>query len=169
MTYIPYRLSEDENLIIGVIEAGDVPADIPEITVPGLMGRTIADSTYDWAFVSVPQAHINGRAVLQSRGKGLGGSSIVRGRTRIYDTYDIHVHALLKINFMGPFRPSRLEYDALEGLGNKGWNWENLLAYMKKGENTFPSELSPEEAKRYAANPKDAFHGINGAFCLFYL
>lgn len=33
---------------------------------------------------------------------------------------------------MGLFRPSKIEYDALEGLGNKGWNWENLLGYMKK-------------------------------------
>ncbi|KAH9481557.1 Dehydrogenase mpl7 [Psilocybe cubensis] len=136
------RLSEDENLVVGVIEAGGVPADIPEITVPGFMGRIIGDPTYDWAFLSVPQAHAKGRTVLQPRGKGLGGTSI--------------------INFMGLFRPSRAEYDALEGLGNKGWNWENLLGYMKKGENTFPSRLSPEDAKIYAANPKEKYHGVDG-------
>jgi choline dehydrogenase-like flavoprotein len=38
----------------------------------------------------------------------------------------------LKNNFLGMFRPSREEFDALEKLGNKGWNWESLLGYMKK-------------------------------------
>ncbi len=30
------------------------------------------------------------------------------------------------------FRPSKEELDALEVLGNKGWNWDSLLHYMKK-------------------------------------
>lgn len=30
------------------------------------------------------------------------------------------------------FRPAKEELDALEGLGNKGWNWSSLLHYMKK-------------------------------------
>lgn len=30
------------------------------------------------------------------------------------------------------FRPSKEEMDALEELGNEGWNWESLLHYMKK-------------------------------------
>lgn len=35
-------------------------------------------------------------------------------------------------NFLGMFRPSKEELDALEVLGNKGWNWDSLLHYMKK-------------------------------------
>lgn len=35
-------------------------------------------------------------------------------------------------NFLGMFRPSKEELDALEVLGNKGWNWDTLLHYMKK-------------------------------------
>jgi hypothetical protein len=33
---------------------------------------------------------------------------------------------------MGMFRPSKMEVDALEDLGAKGWNWDSLLHYMKK-------------------------------------
>ena len=44
----------------------------------GYMGRTIADPKFDWAFLSVPQKQANDRTILQPRGKGLGGSSIVR-------------------------------------------------------------------------------------------
>ncbi|KAF8965919.1 alcohol oxidase [Flammula alnicola] len=59
-------------------------------------------------------------------------------------------------------RPSREEFDALEGLGNVGWNWESLLGYMKKSETTFPSNLSAFDEERYAAKPDPAFHGTTG-------
>lgn len=44
----------------------------------GYMGRTIANPKFDWTFLSVPQKGANNRVVLQPRGKGLGGSSLVR-------------------------------------------------------------------------------------------
>ena len=33
---------------------------------------------------------------------------------------------------MGMCRPSKDELDALEELGNSGWNWDSLLPYFKK-------------------------------------
>jgi choline dehydrogenase-like flavoprotein len=33
---------------------------------------------------------------------------------------------------MGIFRPSKDELDAIEELGNPGWNWDSLLYYIKK-------------------------------------
>lgn len=42
------------------------------------MGRTIANPKFDWTFLSVPQKRANDRVVLQPRGKGLGGSTLVR-------------------------------------------------------------------------------------------
>lgn len=45
----------------------------------GYMGRTIANPNFDWTFLSVPQKRANNRVVLQPRGKGLGGSSLVSG------------------------------------------------------------------------------------------
>lgn len=33
---------------------------------------------------------------------------------------------------MGVFRPSDIETNALEEIGCEGWNWDNLLRYMKK-------------------------------------
>ncbi len=38
----------------------------------------------------------------------------------------------MQINFFGIFRPTRHELDAIEQLGNPGWNWDSLLHYMKK-------------------------------------
>lgn len=39
---------------------------------------------------------------------------------------------LLQLNFTAMLRPSKREIDAIETLGNKGWNWDSILHYMKK-------------------------------------
>ena len=36
------------------------------------------------------------------------------------------------MNFTNITRPCKEEIDALEELGNEGWNWESFLHYMKK-------------------------------------
>lgn len=39
---------------------------------------------------------------------------------------------LFQLNFTAMLRPSKLEMDAIETLGNEGWNWDSFLHYMKK-------------------------------------
>ncbi|EJC99664.1 alcohol oxidase [Fomitiporia mediterranea MF3/22] len=137
------RLTEDPSVTVLVIEAGSYHGSVPEIDVPGLLGRTIANPKYDWTFFSVPQKHLNDRVVLQPRGKGLGGSSLIHFNT---DT-----------------RPSKAELDALQELGNEGWNWESFLHYVKKSETVYPpSGITAEQAKVYAATLEPEFHGTNG-------
>ncbi|KAE9406056.1 GMC oxidoreductase [Gymnopus androsaceus JB14] len=123
------RLSENPNVAVLVIEAGYI-------------GRNIARDGFDWTFLSVPQRHANDRVILQPRGKGLGGSSI--------------------LNFLGLFRPSKQEMNALEALGNPGWNWESMLHYMQKSETLLPPTLTHSEAVKYAAKPKKDLHGSEG-------
>lgn len=43
-----------------------------------MIGSTIGNPVYDWLLYSVPQAGANNRIIDQPRGKGLGGSSLVR-------------------------------------------------------------------------------------------
>lgn len=143
------RLSEDPQINVLVVESGSHHGHTPEIDVPGYMGRNIANPKLDWTFFTVPQKRANGRAVLQPRGKGLGGSSL--------------------LNFLGMFRPSKVEMDALEELGNKGWNWDSILHYMKKSETLQPSDLSDDEAVRFAAKPEPHYHGTNGPIKKSYL
>ena len=38
----------------------------------------------------------------------------------------------MQLNLLAMARPGKVELDALEELGNPGWNWDNLLGYMKK-------------------------------------
>ncbi|KAI8980779.1 GMC oxidoreductase [Trametes punicea] len=136
------RLSEDPNIHVVVVEAGLHHGPTPEIDIPGYMGRTIANPKFDWTFLSVPQKRANNRVVLQPRGKGLGGSSLN--------------------NFLGIFRPSKDEVDAIERLGNPGWNWDSLLYYLKKSETLQLPNLTPDDALKYAAKPDLVYHGTEG-------
>ena len=55
----------------------------------GLMGQLIANPSFDWTFLTAPQKSANARVILQPRGKGLGGSSLVN--TLLLDLYAIGV------------------------------------------------------------------------------
>ncbi|KAF6836214.1 choline dehydrogenase [Colletotrichum musicola] len=109
------RLSEglpDSKILL--VEAGPAAWDEPKINVPGMKGSTLA-TKYDWNFTTVPQPHVNNRVFSVNRGKVLGGSSA--------------------LNLMSYDRSAAVEYDSWEALGNPGWNWESMIAAMKKSEN----------------------------------
>lgn len=134
------RLSEDPNITVGVIEAGEYAQGAPELLIPGLAGAAVMNPKFDWCFTTVPQKGANERVIIQPRGKVLGGSSAT--------------------NFLVTGRASAQEYDALEKMGNAGWNWEDLLKYFKKAETFhFPAkELAQECRLGYVAD----YHGMNG-------
>ncbi|KAK0196821.1 alcohol oxidase [Armillaria mellea] len=108
----------------------------------GFLGGAVANPAYDWRLYTEDQSHVNGRKMRLPQGKGLGGSS--------------------QINFLGIVRPSKDEYDAIEELGNSGWNWYSLLEATKRSEHTVPSERTPEQAQELAIGPDPALHGQNG-------
>ncbi|KAI0709492.1 GMC oxidoreductase [Earliella scabrosa] len=138
---VAVRLSEDPSVTVAVIEAGDWHATVDGINIPGMAGQTLMKPELDWAFMSVPQKYANNRPIYQPRGKGLGGSS--------------------GLNFLGNTRAGAAEYDAIEALGNPGWNWQEFLKYFKKSETTLPvpTDLGPEY-KLVEPNPK--WHGDSG-------
>ncbi|KZL85810.1 gmc oxidoreductase [Colletotrichum incanum] len=97
-----------------LIEAGPAVWDEPKINIPGMKGSTLA-TKYDWNFTTVPQPNVNSRSFTVNRGKVLGGSSA--------------------LNLMSYDRAAVAEYDSWEALGNPGWNWQTMIAAMKKSEN----------------------------------
>ena len=42
-----------------------------------MMARAMHNPEFDWDFKTVPQKYVKDRSLTQSRGKGLGGSSMV--------------------------------------------------------------------------------------------
>ncbi|KAK1992365.1 GMC oxidoreductase [Colletotrichum falcatum] len=112
---VAVRISEglpDAKVLL--IEAGPAVWDEPKINVPGMKGSTLG-TKYDWNFTTVPQPGVKSRSLPVNRGKVLGGSSA--------------------LNLMTYDRAAVAEYDSWEDLGNPGWNWETMIAAMKKSEN----------------------------------
>ncbi|PBK70772.1 alcohol oxidase [Armillaria solidipes] len=142
------RLAQNRpNIVIAVIEAGDYHENDPLVDIPGMMSRAIHNPKYDWTYYTVPQKHAGNRQILQSHGKGLGGSSL--------------------LNFFGFVRPSKEELDAIEQLGNVGWNWDSLSVYMKKSERVQTPDESVD-GQRVAASPDPKNHGYEGPIAKSY-
>ncbi|KAF4987984.1 hypothetical protein FGRMN_10032 [Fusarium graminum] len=115
---IAARLAQaDAAYTVGVIEAGGLIQDDPDVNIPGHYGRSLGGS-YDWLLETVPQPRLANRKLPWPRGKALGGTSA--------------------LNYMAWNRASRDDYDAWEALGNFGWGWEGLLPFFKRSETFHP-------------------------------
>ncbi|KAF5371665.1 hypothetical protein D9758_003546 [Tetrapyrgos nigripes] len=136
------RLSEDPTLTVGVLEAGVDHAGDPAVDIPGLMARNTRDPKYDWEFYTEPQVFVNGRRMQESRGKGLGGSSM--------------------LNMCAFVRPSKEEIDGIERLGNPGWGWDDVSKYMQKSECYFEPQLTPEQTQELSMEMDTKVHGSKG-------
>lgn len=82
------RLTEDPNITVGVLEAGENRMDDPAVSTPGMYPTLIGRPNYDWCMTSVKQPNAGGKVYSMPRGKLLGGSSginylmYVRGSVR---------------------------------------------------------------------------------------
>ncbi|MGO8946870.1 MAG: GMC family oxidoreductase [Ktedonobacterales bacterium] len=104
------RLSEDARVSVLLLEAGQ-PDRSPFIRIPAT-ASLLYKSTFDWAFETEPQPHLNDRRLYFGRGKGLGGSST--------------------INSMIYMRGAPQDYDRWASMGSSGWGYAEVLPYFKK-------------------------------------
>lgn len=105
------RLSEDPEISVLVIEAGDFDQNEDFVTIPGLAGGAVG-TKYDWNISYAANPSLNGRDVPIPLGKVVGGST--------------------KLNRMVFDRGSKSDYDRWVTLGDEGWGWESLLPYFIK-------------------------------------
>ncbi|KAL4965816.1 GMC family oxidoreductase [Aspergillus stella-maris] len=142
------RLSEDPNIRVLVLEAGTNRLNDPRIQVPGLAPATYEDPDFDWDFRSTPQEQLNGRQLLGTKGRTLGGSSAINLGMVIY--------------------PSRSGMNAWEALGNPGWGWDSFSPYVRKFHTgTAPSDsvreffggMKAEQADQGAHGPVQVSYG----------
>ncbi|KAF7924139.1 uncharacterized protein EAE97_010751 [Botrytis byssoidea] len=121
------RLSSTPTLRILVLEAGQNRNSDPKVSTPGLAGSIFGDQNYDWGFRTVSEQGLNGRVILQPRGKLWGGSSAINSHALVYPSSAYH-------NAWG----------SLVGAG-KGWDWEGIGKYYTR----FQKLQAPgEEVKR---------------------
>jgi choline dehydrogenase-like flavoprotein len=138
------RLTENADVKVAVLEAGQNRMDDKQISTPSLYPTLIGRDKYDWCMTSIPQPDAGNKVYSMPRGKVLGGSSA--------------------INYLMYVRGSRADYDGWESMGNKGWGWDGLVPYFQKHQtldvNPHVEEANDPQFMPHAA--KDKYHGTNG-------
>jgi choline dehydrogenase len=107
------RLSEDPGTKVLLIEAGGRDWN-PLIHIPAGFFKMLDHDTLTWKFRAEADPGTNGRAIVYTRGRVIGGSSSINGLVYI--------------------RGQPEDYDHWAQLGNRGWAWENCLPYFRKAE-----------------------------------
>lgn len=95
-----------------LLEAGG-PDDHPDIHEPRNLLR-LWGSELDWQYFTEAQPGLNGRKLMISRGKVLGGCS--------------SIYAMIYV------RGNRRDFDHWNHLGNEGWSYKDVLPYFKVSE-----------------------------------
>ncbi len=108
------RLTEDPNTNVILIEAGGRDRN-PLIHVPAGFFKMLDHDTLTWKYRSEPDPGTNGRAIVYTRGKVIGGSSSINGLIYI--------------------RGQPEDYDHWAQLGNRGWSWDDCLPFFRAAEN----------------------------------
>lgn len=107
------RLSERSDVRVLLIEAGGTNRR-PDIGVPGLVERIIANRRLNWNYIGEPDPTLEGRRLTWAAGRILGGSSSINGM--IYG------------------RGLPADYARWEAAGNGDWHWDAMLPVFRRME-----------------------------------
>jgi choline dehydrogenase len=107
------RLSEDGAERVLLVEAGPRDTSL-NIHIPLMVVNLLKDPKHIWPLVTEPQAALNGRTQLWTRGRMLGGSSSINGCVYV--------------------RGDPGEFDSWAEMGLPGWGWADMLPYFKRME-----------------------------------
>ncbi|KAL1870108.1 hypothetical protein Plec18167_007626 [Paecilomyces lecythidis] len=134
------RLSEQKDVKVLVIEAGDSVYNNPNVTDTAGYGKAFG-TEIDWAYETVNQEYAGDHTTIVRAGKAIGGTSTINGMVYL--------------------RAQTSQVDAWEAIGNKGWNWSALFPYYKKSEHfQVPTSYSSLHGSGVEYNP--SYHGYSG-------
>ena len=139
------RLSEDPACTVVLLEAGG-PGDGFLVKMPSGSYKLLGKPSADWMYMTEPDPSLNGRRVMWTAGKMLGGGSSINGMMYI--------------------RGSRADYDSWEqDLGCTGWGWNSVQTYFKRSEGFDgpPSQSHSTEGPLGVALPR-RIHPLSHAF-----
>lgn len=112
------RLSENPAARVLLVESGPARPnmlDAWKIDMPAAFERVYTDPRYNWSFVGEEEPNLNGRRILQPRGRIVGGSSAINGMVFL--------------------RGHAQDFERWSREGATGWAWKDVLPYFKKLEN----------------------------------
>ena len=107
------RLTEDPTTNVLLIEAGGRDWN-PLIHIPAGFFKMLDHPTLTWKYRAEPDPGTNGRAIVYTRGRVIGGSSSINGLIYI--------------------RGQPEDYDHWAQFGNRGWTWDDCLPFFRKAE-----------------------------------
>jgi choline dehydrogenase len=108
------RLSARAELRVLLLEAGP-PGRSVTIRMPSAFAYPLAGTRYNWAYVTEPEPHMDGRRMACPRGRVLGGSSSINGMVYI--------------------RGHALDYDRWARTpGLEQWSYAHCLPYFRRSE-----------------------------------
>jgi len=107
------RLSASGAFRVLLLEAGGEDRN-PWIHIPIGYGKLFKNAKLNWLYESEPEPELNGRRIVQPRGKVLGGSSSINGLVYI--------------------RGQKEDFDHWRQLGNVGWSYEDVLPFFRRAE-----------------------------------
>jgi choline dehydrogenase len=107
------RLADDGKNRVLLLEAGPSDQHI-HIRMPAALGLPLGSDRFNWRFESEPESGLNGRTILEARGKVLGGSSSING--------------------MNWVRGNPWDYDNWAAMGLEGWSYAEILPYFRRAE-----------------------------------
>ncbi len=110
---LAHRLSAAGSRKVVLIEAGPPKHHSLKVRAPGMYSE-LWRSKLDWAFTTVPQAHVDRREMFWPRGRVVGGTN--------------------SFNTLVYIRGHRDNYDEWRDLGNPGWGYDDVLPYFKRSE-----------------------------------
>jgi len=139
------RLTEDPHCRVLLLEAG--PADKSwQIHMPSGVGRLLSSDRFNWAYVSEPEPHLDGRRLIHPRGRVLGGSSSINGMMYV--------------------RGHARDYDHWAQAGCRGWSYADMLPYFRRAERhqKGESEYHGGEGPLSVSSPEPGLSPLGEAF-----
>lgn len=145
------RLTEDPNTQVLLLEAGgkdhrlDFRTQMPAALAYPLQGRT-----YNWAYLTDPEPHMNSRRMECGRGKGLGGSSLINGMCYIRGN-------AMDLDHWSTFK------------GLEDWRYADCLPYYRKAEtrdigaNDYHGDSGPVSVATPKQGNNELFHAMVAA------
>ena len=107
------RLTTSGRHRVLLLEAGGRDSNI-WIHIPLGFGKLFDNAEVNWRYKSEPEPELNGRSIIQPRGKVLGGSSSINGLLYIRGQHE--------------------DFDHWRQLGNAGWAFADVLPYFRRSE-----------------------------------
>src|SRR5205085_2088147 len=107
------RLTASGKHRVLLLEAGGEDRNL-WIHVPIGYAKLFTDARHNWLYNSEPEPELNGRQIIQPRGKVMGGSSSINGLLYIRGQVE--------------------DFDHWRQLGNAGWSFTDVLPYFRRAE-----------------------------------